>query len=77
MNKSTFNNLKYLIAGAEKVDPITHEKYLEFGAQILEGYGVTEASPAISVNTHANYRVGSVGKFLPGIEYKIKTLRFF
>ena len=74
VNKSTFNNLKYLIAGAEKVDSITHEKYLEFGAQILEGYGVTEASPAISVNTHANYRVGSVGKFLPGIEHKIKNI---
>ena len=74
VNKSTFKNLNYLIAGAEKVDMSTHEKYKEYGIQILEGYGVTEASPAISVNTYDNYKIGSVGKFIPGIEYKVKKL---
>ena len=52
----------------------THEKYKEHGVQILEGYGVTEASPAISVNTYDNYKIGSVGKFIPGIEYKLEKL---
>ena len=66
--------MNYLIAGAEKVDVSTHEKYKEHGVQILEGYGVTEASPAISVNTYDNYKIGSVGKFIPGIEYKVEKL---
>lgn len=74
VSKSTFKNLNYLIAGAEKVDVSTHEKYKEHGVQILEGYGVTEASPAISVNTYDNYKIGSVGKFIPGIEYKLEKL---
>ena len=74
LNESTFQNVRYLIAGAEKVDEGTHEKYKEFGVQILEGYGVTEASPAISVNTFKNYRLGSVGKFLPGIKYEIEKI---
>ena len=67
VNKSTFKNLNFLIAGAEKVDMSTHEKYKEYGVQILEGYGVTEASPAISVNTYDNYKIGSVGKFIPRV----------
>ena len=74
VNKSTFNGLKYLIAGAEKVDLSTHEKYKGLGVQILEGYGVTEASPAVSVNTLENYKIGSVGKFIPEIEYKIEKI---
>ena len=74
INKSTFNNLKYLIAGAEKVDVSTHEQYREFGVQILEGYGVTEASPAVSVNTKENYKIGSVGKFISGVDYKIEKI---
>ena len=72
INKSTFNNLKYLIAGAEKVDVSTHEQYREFGVQILEGYGVTEASPAVSVNTKENYKIGSVGKFI-----SLKNVQFY
>jgi len=73
--KSTFKNIKYLIAGAEKLDLTTYDYYKNnFNVQILEGYGVTEASPAVSVNTHENYRIGSVGKILPRIEYKLEGI---
>jgi len=74
IKKSTFKNLNYLIAGAERVDNSTHEKYLQFGVKILEGYGVTEASPAVSVNTNENYKLGSVGKFVPEILYKVEKV---
>ena len=47
---------------------------LRVGTQILEGYGVTEASPAVSVNTRENYKLGSVGKFVTGIDYKIEKI---
>jgi len=74
-NSNYFQNLKFLIAGAEKLDPSTYDYYLKnFKIKILEGYGVTEASPAVSVNTYENFKLGSVGKLLPGIEYKIEKI---
>tara|TARA_B100000575_G_scaffold293751_1_gene306199 strand:- start:954 stop:2447 length:1494 start_codon:yes stop_codon:yes gene_type:complete len=74
VSKSTFSNIRYLIAGAEKVDEATYEKYENLNIRIFEGYGVTEASPAISVNTYENYKIGSVGKIMPGIDYKIEKI---
>ena len=64
-----------MIAGAEKLDEKTYDYYQNnFNIKILEGYGVTEASPAVSVNTYDNFRLGSVGKILPGIEYRIEKI---
>ena len=40
----------------------------------LEGYGVTEASPVISVNTPMHQKRGSVGRLLPDIEYKLEAV---
>ncbi|HSY72941.1 MAG TPA: AMP-binding protein, partial [Alloacidobacterium sp.] len=41
------------------------------GIRILEGYGLTETSPVLAINTNSAYRIGSVGKPLPNIECRI------
>ena len=67
-----FNSVRYIFAGAEKLKQQTKDLWVEkFGIRILEGYGTTETSPVISFNTRLEYKADTVGKILPGIEYKI------
>ena len=70
-----FQSLRYTVAGAEKLRDDTRKIWMEkFGIRILEGYGVTEASPVISVNTPLICRQGTVGQILPGMECYIKPV---
>ena len=70
-----FNTLRFLVAGAEKVQDATFETWARrFGVRILEGYGATECSPVISLNTRMEPRVGSAGKLLPGIECRLEPV---
>ncbi|MCG3190955.1 MAG: Long-chain-fatty-acid--CoA ligase FadD15 [Thermoanaerobaculia bacterium] len=41
------------------------------GVEIYEGYGLTETSPVIAVNTPSAWKLGTVGRVLPGVEVKI------
>ncbi len=67
-----FNSLRYLIAGAEKVQTATLDTWArKFGVRILEGYGATECSPMISLNTRMEPCVGSAGRLVPGLEHRL------
>jgi acyl-[acyl-carrier-protein]-phospholipid O-acyltransferase/long-chain-fatty-acid--[acyl-carrier-protein] ligase len=70
-----FRSLRYVIAGAEPVKSDTRRLYVEkFALRILEGYGVTEASPVLAVNSPALNKIGAVGKFLPFVEPRLETV---
>lgn len=67
-----FRSLRLVVAGAEAVKPETRKVWNEkFGLRILEGYGVTEASPVVAVNTPMFNQPGSVGQLLPGVEWRL------
>jgi acyl-[acyl-carrier-protein]-phospholipid O-acyltransferase/long-chain-fatty-acid--[acyl-carrier-protein] ligase len=70
-----FNSVRYLIAGAEKVQTATLDTWArKFGVRILEGYGATECSPLISLNTRMDPCVGSAGRLVPGLEHRLEPV---
>lgn len=70
-----FRSMRYLFAAAEKLQESTAKTWSDkYGVRILEGYGATECSPCVSVNTPLQPRSGTVGRLLPGIEYKLEPV---
>ncbi|MEI6730809.1 MAG: AMP-binding protein, partial [Pseudomonadota bacterium] len=70
-----FYSIRYIFAGAEKLKEQTRRIYEEkYGVRIFEGYGATETSPVISTGTPMQNRIGSVGRFMPGIEYRLEQV---
>ena len=63
--------IKLLICGAAKLDPVIHAKYKALGFNLAQGYGLTETSPVIAVETEKYNRVGSIGKTIPSVEAKL------
>lgn len=71
-NPYDFRSIRYVVAGAEKLTETVRKLWSEkFQKPIYEGYGATETAPVIAVNTPKANRFGTVGQFLPGIEYKL------
>ncbi len=64
-------NIKLFISGAAALDPEVKEAFRNWGINLCQGYGLTETSPVIGVETNENFRVGSIGKALPHVEAKI------
>ena len=74
-NAYDFQSIRYVFAGAEKLKPETRQLWAEkFGVRIFEGYGATETSPILSLNTPMHSLPGSVGRLMPGIEYRLESV---
>jgi acyl-[acyl-carrier-protein]-phospholipid O-acyltransferase/long-chain-fatty-acid--[acyl-carrier-protein] ligase len=70
-----FDSVRMIVAGAEAVKPETRKTYAErFDARIVEGYGMTEASPVVAVNSATFSKEGSVGRLLPGMEMRLEPV---
>lgn len=70
-----FNSLRLVVAGAEPLRPGTAQQWTErFGVTPLEGYGLTEASPVLAMNTAAHNRLGTVGRTLPGLRGRLEPV---
>lgn len=86
-NREQLKSLKLVVTGAEKLPVELIESFEKtFGIEICEGYGMTEASPVISVNIPnlpatldggepvISRRVGTVGRMIPGISIRIRDI---
>jgi len=67
--------IRYIFGGAEKLRDETRRLYADkYGVRLLEGYGATETSPVIALNTPMHNRTGTVGRPLPGILHRVEKV---
>lgn len=64
-------HIKLFISGAAALDKNVEEEFRSWGINLCQGYGLTETSPVVGVETNTEFRVGSIGKALPHVEARI------
>jgi long-chain acyl-CoA synthetase len=67
------SRLRFFISGGAKLDPEIATSLFRLGFTILEGYGLTETSPVLTMNPVRRPNIGSVGLPIPGVDLKISN----
>jgi len=66
-----FSTIYAMISGGEPLPSALRDAFMKrFNVHVFEGYGLTETSPVISLNVPQNFREGSVGRAVPGAQFK-------
>ncbi|OPY66920.1 MAG: Bifunctional protein Aas [Syntrophorhabdaceae bacterium PtaU1.Bin034] len=74
-NAYDFYSMHYIYCGGEPLSDAVFDQYAKkFGVSVMSGYGATECSPIVSINSALEHEYGTVGKVLPGIEYKLSRV---
>ncbi|MGL5117478.1 MAG: AMP-binding protein, partial [Beijerinckiaceae bacterium] len=73
-DKDDLKSVRFVITGAERVKEETRRLWDPFGTTILEGYGCTECSPVLACNTPAMMKNGTVGRLLPGLNWRLEPV---
>ncbi|MGE0407693.1 MAG: AMP-binding protein [Amphiplicatus sp.] len=73
--EGAMNSLRLAVCGAERVKDETRQAAEKrFSFEVLEGYGVTEASPVLAANQPGDIRAGTVGRMVAGVETRIEPV---
>lgn len=65
-------HIKTFISGAAAIDKNVVQGYRDFGLNLLQGYGLTETSPVVAIESDEFKKAGSIGKCYPSLEVKIE-----
>jgi long-chain acyl-CoA synthetase len=71
LDKASLSSLRICISGGGPLAPKVFRAYNQLGIDFVQGYGLTETSPIITLNPVEHYKETSVGKVIPGIDMKI------
>ena len=65
-------SMRFFVSGSAPLAPVIMKFFYAAGMPILEGYGLTETSPVVSVNTFEDMKFGTVGKTIRNVEVRIE-----
>jgi len=72
LSKASLDSIRICISGGGPLAPSTFKMYNQFGIDFVQGYGLTETSPIVTLNPVERYKVTSVGKVIPRVDVRIK-----
>jgi len=71
ITKKLGGNVRFCVSAAAPLAKEIAEFFHSIGLTVLEGYGLTETSPGVAINTLENVKFGTVGKMVPGVEVRL------